>query len=112
QFARTMEDRGIGDETVVVAYSDRMGSGPHRLWWACQVYGHDDVRVLDGGFDKWVSEARPVSTAPVSPRRARWTPRHSTALIATADEVASATRHDGAVVLDSRPPEQFRGEFV
>src|SRR6266542_2005111 len=30
QFARAMEDRGIGDETVVVAYSDRMGSGPNR----------------------------------------------------------------------------------
>ena len=112
QFARVMEDRGIGNDSVVVAYADRMGSGPFRLWWACRVYGHDNVRVLDGGFDKWVAEARPVSTDPVARRRVRWTPRRSTGLIATADEVAAATGREGTVVLDSRPPEQFRGDFV
>jgi len=112
QFARAMEDRGIGDETVVVAYSDRMGSGPFRLWWACRVYGHDNVWVLDGGFDKWVAEGRPVSTDPVTPRPVHWTPRASTGLVATAADVAAAARDESAVVLDSRPPEQYRGEFV
>ncbi|HEY3209022.1 MAG TPA: sulfurtransferase [Actinomycetota bacterium] len=112
QFARAMEDRGIGDETQVVAYSDKMGSGPFRLWWASRVYGHDNVRVLDGGWDKWVAEGRPVSTDPVAPRSARWTPRPSIGLIATADDVAAATSHGGTVVLDSRAPEQYRGEFV
>jgi thiosulfate/3-mercaptopyruvate sulfurtransferase len=112
RFARAMEDRGIGDETRVIAYSDRMGSGPYRLWWAGRVYGHDDVRVLDGGFDKWLTERRAVSTDPVTPRSVRWTPRPSTELIATADEVAAAAGEGKTVVLDSRPPAQFRGEFV
>jgi thiosulfate/3-mercaptopyruvate sulfurtransferase len=112
RFARAMEDRGIGDQTLVVAYSDRMGSGPFRLWWASRVYGHDDVRVLDGGFDKWLAEGRAVSTDAVSPRSVRWTPRPARGLIATAEEVAAAAGEARGVVLDSRPPAQFRGEFV
>jgi thiosulfate/3-mercaptopyruvate sulfurtransferase len=112
QFARAMEDRGIGDDTPVIAYSDQMGSGPFRLWWASRVYGHDNVRVLDGGWDKWIADGRPVSTSPVTPRPARWTPRLSNGLIATADEVAAATTHGWTVLLDSRLPEQFRGESV
>lgn len=112
QFARAMEVRGIGDETVVVAYADRMGSGPYRLWWASRVYGHDNVRVLDGGWDKWMREGRPVSTDPVTPRCARWTPRPPVALVATAEDVAAAAHDQSTLLLDSRAPEQYRGEFV
>jgi thiosulfate/3-mercaptopyruvate sulfurtransferase len=111
-FGRAMEAHGIGDDNEVVAYADRMGSGPFRLWWASRFYGHDSVRMLDGGFDKWMAEGRPVSTAPVTRAPARWTPRRFEGLLATADDVATATRRASTVILDSRPPEQFRGEFV
>lgn len=112
RFAQEMEARGIGDETIVVAYADRMGSGPFRLWWACRVYGHDTVRVLDGGLDKWLREGHPLSADRVKPRRGRWTRRSTPGLIATAEEVAAAARDPRAQVLDSRPPDQFRGEYV
>ena len=113
RFAGAMVDRGIGDETSLVAYSDQMGSGPYRLWWACRVYGHDDVRVLNGGWDKWVAEGRPLSTDPPRPRHAKtWTARLAAGLVATADEVAAGAREGNVAVLDSRAPEQYRGEFV
>ena len=79
RFAAVMARCGIGEETTIVAYADDMGNGPFRLWWACRVYGHDDVQVLDGGFGKWVAEGRPVSNEP-APRRPApakpWIPRH------------------------------------
>jgi thiosulfate/3-mercaptopyruvate sulfurtransferase len=113
RFARAMRERGIGDETSLVAYSDQMGSGPYRLWWACRVYGHDDVRVLDGGWDKWLAEGRPVSTDPPPPRPAgKWTARPAAWLVATAEDVAAGTREGGVAILDSRAPEQYRGDFV
>lgn len=113
RFASAMEGAGIGDGVHVVAYADRHGSGPHRLWWACRVYRHDDVSVLDGGFDKWTAEGRPVSSQPETPRRVRWTLwGRDRSLVATAQEVAAAERDSGVVVLDSRPPDQFRGEAV
>jgi thiosulfate/3-mercaptopyruvate sulfurtransferase len=112
RFGRAMEEHGIGDGTTVVAYADKMGSGPFRLWWASRVYGHDDVRILDGGWDKWVREKRPASAEPVERHRARWTPRPTKGSVATAADVAAAIEEENAVVLDSRAPEQYRGDFV
>jgi thiosulfate/3-mercaptopyruvate sulfurtransferase len=114
RFSAVMERCGIGDDTVVVAYADRWGSGPHRLWWSCRVYGHDQVRVLDGGFERWRREGRPVSSGKVPEVEGafRWNPavlRRD--LVATGDDVATA-EEDGVVVLDSRRPNQFRGEAV
>jgi thiosulfate/3-mercaptopyruvate sulfurtransferase len=113
-FARVMERCGIGDRSVVVAYADAHGSGPFRLWWACRVYGHDNVRVLDGGLRKWVAEGRPLSAEPppVRPGPVRWTPGFESGWQAEVGDVAGAAGRDDVVVVDSRPPEQFRGEAV
>ena len=111
QFSQAMGRLGISDESVVVAYADDHGSGPHRLWWGSRVYGHDNVRVLDGGLAKWVAEGRPLSTLVPRVQSANWTPRTSTGLVATSADVTAAASEPG-VVLDSRPPEQFRGTTV
>ncbi len=114
RFAEAMERCGIGDDTAVVAYADAFGSGPFRLWWACGVYGHDNVSVLDGGLDKWLAEGRPLSAEPARRRAVTWTPVNgpSARLIADATDVVAASDDARAAVLDSRPPEQFRGEAV
>jgi thiosulfate/3-mercaptopyruvate sulfurtransferase len=112
RFARAMESVGVGDGTEVIAYADELGSGPFRLWWACRAYGHDQVRVLDGGFARWRAEGRPVTDAIASIRAARWTPATGSADPATAPDVVAARDLPGTVVLDSRPAEQYRGEAV
>jgi thiosulfate/3-mercaptopyruvate sulfurtransferase len=53
RFRMAMEERGIGDETVVVAVDHTGGHFATRLWWALRYYGHDNVAVLDGGFNRW-----------------------------------------------------------
>jgi thiosulfate/3-mercaptopyruvate sulfurtransferase len=113
-FAAALASRGISDESVVVAYADERGSGPHRLWWACRRYGHENVRVLDGGLEKWVGEGRAVSTArpAAGAGAAAWMPRPRDGLEALAADVLAARADAQALVLDSRPPEQFRGETV
>ena len=112
RFAALMSRLGIGDDTVVVAYADDLGSGPFRLWWACRVYGHDQVRILDGGLDVWRAEGRTLQAGPPAPPSvATWTPRPGER-VAGADDLAAAEGRAGTVVLDSRPPEQFQGEAV
>jgi thiosulfate/3-mercaptopyruvate sulfurtransferase len=111
-FAAAMAARGIGDRTTVVAYADELGSGPYRLWWAFRVFGHDDVLVLDGGMEKWRAEGRPLSTEASPIRPAMWTPRPGSVRAATAAEVVTAASDGTAAILDSRPPEQYRGEAV
>ncbi|MBA3551923.1 MAG: hypothetical protein H0W27_03500, partial [Actinobacteria bacterium] len=116
RFARVMHRCGIGDETTVVAYTSDLGSGPHRLWWAFRAYGHDDVRVLDGGLERWVAEGRPLSAGaevPRPPSGTRWSPRQDgSSWTATAADVTAARHRPHDSVLDSRWPEQFRGEAV
>ncbi|HJP65010.1 MAG TPA: rhodanese-like domain-containing protein, partial [Actinomycetota bacterium] len=109
RFAEAMEQRGIGDETVVVAYADKHGSGPFRLWWACRRYGHgEQVRILDGGLAKWVAEGRPVEDTLPPTHPATWNPGSGPSLTATAVDVWAARDRPDTVVLDSRPPDQFR----
>jgi thiosulfate/3-mercaptopyruvate sulfurtransferase len=54
---------GIGDDDLVVAY-DAMGmaSAASRAWWMFRVFGHDRVKVLDGGLPKWLAEGHPVQS--------------------------------------------------
>ncbi|HEY7283226.1 MAG TPA: sulfurtransferase [Actinomycetota bacterium] len=114
-FSAAMERAGIGDDTVVVAYADEQGSGPYRLWWAFRVFGHEGgVHVLNGEWERWVAEGRPVSAAPPTPSRpgAVWTPRPSAVRPATLGDVAEAAGRDDVMVLDSRPPDQFAGRTV
>ncbi len=115
RFASALQHLGIGQDSTVVAYADDHGSGPYRLWWACRVYGHDIVHVLDGAFEKWAAEGRPVSSGPVPEPRpgARFVPRADLArLRADAEDVAAAAGDARTVVLDSRPAEQYRGQAV
>ena len=114
RFAEVMAGRGIGDDTLIVAYADRFGNGPFRLWWASRVYDHDSVKVLDGGLDKWVAEGRPTSQdlpevrSPSTP----WASRPGPPIVATLRDVSAARSDPSVVVLDSRPAEQFAGKAV
>ena len=117
RFAEAMEARGIGDDTLVVAYADRHGSGPFRLWWAFRMYGHDTARILDGGLEAWLAEGRPVEPGPPPQpalEKAGWTPGPplDPAERATAEDVLAARDRTGIAVIDARLPDQFRGEVV
>jgi len=112
RFGAAMERSGIGDDSLVVAYADAHGSGPFRLWWASRVYGHDNVRVLDGGLPKWVAEGRPLSTEASRPTPARWTPGWDPRWVAGIEDVDRAAAQEDVQVLDSRALPQYLGEAV
>lgn len=112
RFADLMQRCGIGDETTVVAYADAFGSGPARLWLAARLHGHDSVVVLDGGLDRWLAEGRSLSRETMAPPWRSWSRRFGDPLVCGRDEVERAAGRPDVVVLDSRPPEQFRGEAV
>ena len=90
RFAEAMAVRGIGDDTLVVAYDDQHVTVAARLWWALRVYGHTAVAVLDGGITKWQAEGRPTEASAPRHPRARFTPRLNRGLYATHQDVRSA----------------------
>jgi thiosulfate/3-mercaptopyruvate sulfurtransferase len=112
RFAEAMAVRGIGDETDVVAIDQTGGHFATRLWWALRYYGHDRVAVLDGGQNRWAAEGRPLSTEPPRPVRAVFTPRPRPELRVEVDDVAGMLGGSGALLVDARDREQYRGETV
>jgi thiosulfate/3-mercaptopyruvate sulfurtransferase len=108
-FARAMGERGVGDETHVIAVDHMGGQFATRLWWALTYYGHDRVSVLDGGWNRWVEEDRPIESSPVAPLPKTFTPRPRLELRVTAEQVASRLGEAGLQLLDARDPGQYTG---
>ena len=100
---------GISSRTQVVAYDDAEGMVSGRLWWMLRWLGHDNVAVLDGGFNRWVKEGRPLTRdIPVvlptvfEVEQRDW--------VVTADDVLANIASPELVVVDARGPDRFRGE--
>lgn len=110
QFASAMGRLGIGNDTLVIAY-DNMGLplGSARLWWALSHYGHDQVRVLDGGLKDWVAEGRPISIDPVMPSPVHFTARSRPGWLATKAEVAAALGRPDTALVDCLNAELYHG---
>ena len=73
RFADAMGALGIGDESRVVLYAAGSIMWTTRVWWMLRAFGFERAAVLDGGWEKWQAEGRPVSSTPVTHPPARFT---------------------------------------
>ena len=71
RFAELMRAKGIGRDTTVVFYGDKSNWWAAYALWVFSLFGHADVRLLDGGRAKWEAEGRPMTTDAPTPRRDR-----------------------------------------
>jgi thiosulfate/3-mercaptopyruvate sulfurtransferase len=109
KFAEMMASRGIGDETHVVAVDHMGGQFATRLWWALRYYGHERVSVLDGGWNRWVEEERPVETGAVDVERREFTPRVVVDLRTTVGALRERLGKPGLQLIDARDAGQYTG---
>lgn len=110
QLKTLMEGLGIGDEHLVVVYDDSAHIAP-RLWWVLNYYGHDAVRVLNGGWTKWVAEERPVTAEVPKHPISTFTPHIRPEWRVGSREVRAALGHPAVCLVDCRSPKEFRGEL-
>src|SRR5262245_2273697 len=73
EFERLLGERGIGNDTGVVLYGDKNNWFAAYAYWYLKIYGHGDVRILDGGRQKWIEEGRETTTDVPSPAPAEYT---------------------------------------
>ena len=112
-FERLMGRLGISNASTVVLYGDKNNWFAAFAYWYLKVYGHEDVRVLDGGRQKWLDERRELTTDVPSPERAEYrASERNEALRAYRGAVlegidASEKAHSGPGT--SRRPCRFRG---
>lgn len=109
QFAVEMQSLGIDNDTLVIAY-DQASTTAGRLWWALNYYGHANVRVLNGGWNQWVVEGRPISIEPVTPVTSQpFTALPNPDMYATAEYIMANLETPEVVVLDVRSDGEWDG---
>jgi thiosulfate/3-mercaptopyruvate sulfurtransferase len=109
-FASAMSRLGIGNETKVIAYSTANHWWATRMWWMLRVFGHNNAAVLNGGFQKWRKENRPVETGPARPvPEARFVARYHPELVADKAVVLAAIGDANTCTLNALRPEQHAG---
>lgn len=111
-FAAAMETIGIGDDTDVVVVDHTGGHFATRLWWALKYHGHDRVAVLDGGFNMWAAEGRPIDTVIPDVQRARFTPRLRPDLRVEASDIVELITEGAGRIVDARDLGQYSGQTI
>lgn len=110
-FAELMSSRGITPETTVVFYGDTFNWWATYALWVFSLFGHRDLRLLDGGRQKWIAEGRPLTTEPAVRTRADYpVPVRDDSRIRAFLADAVAHSQAGKPLIDVRSPEEFRGE--
>ena len=104
-----MESLGIGDGTRVVAYDSNGSLWAARLWWVLNYYGHTEVTVLNGGWQKWFGEGRPVTLDVPKPEGAVFNPKANPDLVCTLDYGTANVDNPDVVYLDVRSDGEWTG---
>jgi thiosulfate/3-mercaptopyruvate sulfurtransferase len=111
RFAQVLGDRGISRDTTVVIYGDKSNWWAAYALWVFTLFGHPDVRLLDGGRATWVAEGREI-TREVPTTAAVDYPvveRNDSPIRAFKDDVLA---HIGRPMVDVRSPGEYSGELL
>ncbi len=106
------ESVGIGDDTLVVGYDRFHSRDAGRLWWVLNYYGHTNVKVLNGGWTKWLAEGRAVASGPSTVAAGgAFTPKGPDHEIeSTVEKLKDAIGRDDVVIWDVRSDAEYSGE--
>jgi thiosulfate/3-mercaptopyruvate sulfurtransferase len=112
-FERLLGERGISNDTTLVLYGDRNNWFAAYAYWYLKIYGHEDVRILDGGRQKWIDEGRELTTDVPSPTPATYTARERDESIrARRDAVREMIGADDRSLVDVRSPQEYTGDLI
>jgi thiosulfate/3-mercaptopyruvate sulfurtransferase len=112
EFGRLFGSRGISGDHQIILYGDRNNWFAAYTYWYLKYYGHDNVKLLNGPRERWISENRPTTTDEPSFPEATFEARAGDdAIRARRDEVLAALG-DGNILVDVRSPQEFSGELI
>ena len=111
RFAEVMGSRGIARDTTVVIYGDKSNWWAAYALWVMSLFGHEDVRLLDGGRAKWIAEGRELTRDVPTPTPVDYpvVERDDAPIRAFKDDVLA---HLGKPLVDVRSPGEYSGELL
>lgn len=110
RMARRFGSWGIGPGRQVIVYDAAGGAIAARLWWLLRWLGHDEVAVLDGGWQDWQRHAYPVKSGVQTAQSRSFVPHPQEGWVVNVDEVNELRKDPRFLVVDSRSADRYRGE--
>ncbi|OPJ57189.1 sulfurtransferase [Alkalithermobacter paradoxus] len=110
-FKETVESIGINNNSIVVAYDDGDLAGASRLWWLLKYIGHEKVYVLNGGINKWINDGYDLVKDLPGKSKSTYTINLQNNILCDANEVKLNINKPTSIIIDSRSPERYTGEF-
>jgi thiosulfate/3-mercaptopyruvate sulfurtransferase len=112
EFGELFGGRGVSNDHTIVLYGDRNNWFAAYTYWYLRYYGHQNVKLMNGPREKWISEGRPTSTDVPRYEAQEFTAREGDESIrAMRDEVLGALDRDTRLV-DVRSPQEYSGELI
>lgn len=113
EFEQLMSSSGIGNDTTIVLYGDNNNWFAAWAFWQLKIYGHADVRLMNGGRAKWLAEGREISVEKPSPTRTSYTAKaRDRSIRAFLPEVMASVGTIEYELVDVRSPAEFTGEIL
>jgi thiosulfate/3-mercaptopyruvate sulfurtransferase len=113
QFEALMSQSGIAPDTTIVLYGDNNNWFAAWAFWQAKIYGHKDIRMMDGGRKKWLEEQRELSTEkPSYPASTYKVAALDLGLRIFLPAVQAASSAVSAALVDVRSPQEFTGEIL
>ena len=109
KLANLMGQLGISNDMTVVGYDAEGGLAPARLWWVLDYYGHAKAKVLNGGWNKWTKEKRPVTVEVPTPQAAQFSVQMDSQKICLVEELLVEMKRPNVVIVDARSPAEYSG---
>ena len=113
EFSTLLQNSGIGPDTTIVLYGDNNNWFAAWAYWQLKLYGHKDVRILNGGRRYWLDNGLPLSVDVVSHAKTSYQlPKADYALRAFRDDILPKLGQAGFALVDVRSPAEFNGEVI
>ncbi|TAM46717.1 MAG: sulfurtransferase [Gammaproteobacteria bacterium] len=109
---RIFGEAGIDNNTQVVVYDGGEGPSASGVWFVLDFFGHKNVKVLNGGFRKWLKEGRPVTQDVPVVEKKRFLAKEHPAKVITRASVEKSLRAKDAVIVDTRSFNEYIGKDV
>jgi thiosulfate/3-mercaptopyruvate sulfurtransferase len=113
EFEELLGGRGIANDTSVVLYGDKNNWFAAYAYWYLKIYGHEDVRILDGGRQKWIDEGRELTADVRSPGSVSYSASdRDESIRAYRDYVREIIDSAENELVDVRSPQEYSGELI
>jgi thiosulfate/3-mercaptopyruvate sulfurtransferase len=112
EFGELLGSRGVSNDHLIVLYGDRNNWFAAYTYWYLKYFAHDNLRLMNGPREKWISEGRPTTTEVPSYEPQTFTATGPDESIRARREEVLEKLGGGAALVDVRSPQEFSGELV